>query len=195
MSSFTRHTRTRRLLVLTATTVVGFLFGGTSAALAGQSEVGSGPTAGSYHTSALPGGSYPKRSASHGGARVDERGTFQGYREDQGRGSRLQFLTEFREAGTDSDVRGAYNQSDWYVNGNRCYISSYDSPGVNCSSGWWYDAQEQTDRKKSNSYVAYDVWWYLDPTGSSGRASIKGCLDVAYQSDKCTSSILRGSSY
>jgi hypothetical protein len=192
-----------RRLATIALAVLGFVAGAAGAAWAGASagagtapsgaESGSGTPRG---INVLPGGAWTEQSAANGSSTVYQKGTFQGYREDQNRGSRLQAAVQFKEVGSKSDIRGAFAEVQWWSHSNNCYITSYSSPGISCSTGWWLSGSPvQTDRTVSDSYVSWDMWWNLDPAGSSGRGQFKGCLDVAFGFDTCTASVLRGSDY
>jgi hypothetical protein len=178
----------------------GIVFGAAGASwAAGAAGDGPGgvPTEPRVSAQLLPGGPWPEHSYTHYTSTVYQRGTFQGYREDQNRGSRIQSEVAFKEVGFKSDVHGAYMAVAWYSNANRCYVTSYSSAGgsISCSQGWWGDGTYETGRTISDSYVYWEVWNALDPAGDSGRGSFRGCLDISLATDKCTASILRGSVY
>jgi hypothetical protein len=196
-------TRVGRRLGAVAVVAIGLVVGAASTSWAAEA-IGAGgggaPAEPGFSIQTLPGGPWPEHWYTHYTSTVYQKGTFQGYREDQNRGSRIQSEVAFKEVGFKSDVRGAYMAINWYANTNRCYYSAYDVSsgipvGVNCSTGWWGDGYYETQRTTSDSYWYWEVWNPVDPLASSGRGSFKGCLDIAAATDKCTASILRGAAY
>src|SRR4051794_22210856 len=95
---------------------------------------------------ALPGGPWASQSspltASYCGnscyTAAAAYGTFQGYREDQGRGSRIQNSSFHREPTHISGAHGAFVNHHWYSDGDYCYLTSFSDSGasVSCQSGW-----------------------------------------------------------
>ncbi|GMA23415.1 hypothetical protein GCM10025864_11740 [Luteimicrobium album] len=124
-------------------------------------------------------------------------GTWQGTREDQGRGSRIQDWSADKTRSTYD--RGGYTRENWYWNGSYCYVSSFSSAGAgaSCVSGWHPDGH--TNSGSNNSTTTWQYWedWIgLDPEGNSGRAKIQTCFNVKAAPDSCSSTYyLRGSEY
>ncbi len=153
-------------------------------------------TAGSetYSTSSLPGGSWPEQHTSAAGSTVYFDGYYRGVVEDKSRGTRQEAQVWVREPGGDpSQERGVYGRADWYATKENCYPTSFNS--ASCSTAWkWVDSGE-TGRENSSTYQYWYLWDEVQPTYVSGRGAFKGCIDIKYKFDKCTATILRGSSY
>lgn len=151
---------------------------------------------------ALPGGPWASSSspltASTGGQTVAAAyGTWQGYREDQNRGSRIQDYSLHRQPQSSGD-RGAFVNHHWYTDGYNCYVSSFSDAGasVNCQNGWHDTGSEtRTGNTTSTSWQGWETWKAVDATASSMRAQEFTCQDVAYASDPCSAKLLRGANY
>lgn len=152
---------------------------------------------------ALPGGPWASSSApltayTSGFPAAAAYGTFQGYREDQGRGSRIQNAAWFREPIHVQTAHGAFVNHHWYTNGAFCYVSSLSSSSasVACTSGWHDTGNEnRTGTNSTTSWRYQETWKAVDPTANSMRARIFTCDDIPWQSDPCSPSIVRGASY
>lgn len=123
-------------------------------------------------------------------------GTWQGVREDQGRGTRMQDWSAHRDP-ANTNERGAYVPHHWWFNKNSCYITSFSDSGgsIGCSEGWWKTGTTETPRAKL-SWAYYETWKGLDPAGSSGRGQMYVCHDYAWATDPCSSGYyLRGNDY
>ncbi|MFD0207167.1 MULTISPECIES: hypothetical protein [Saccharothrix] len=121
-------------------------------------------------------------------------GTWQGYREDQNRGSRMQDWMQYRDP-ANSDSNGAYVDHDWYFNSNQCYVSSYSTSGggIACSQGWWgAGSYDSMDRAGDSNWKYWEAWRAIDPTGTSGRGAMRACVDFSWATDPCSAAILRG---
>lgn len=193
-------TRGGRRLATIALAVCGLVAGAAGAAWAGESvSNGTGAAPGGSPTRStvnLPGGTWTEQCYQHETSTACHRGTFQGYREDQNRGSRLQASVGFKEVGWKSDVRGAFAEVQWWSHSNNCYTVNFADPTIACSVGWWRSGfPSRTGNTVSDTYVFWDMWWNLDPGGSSGRGQFYACLDIAWGFDKCTAYVLRGSDY
>lgn len=126
-------------------------------------------------------------------------GAWQGYREDQGRGSRVQDVSYHRQPVPDSySSRGAYVHTSWYTNGAYCYVSSWSDSGssVACSSGWHGNGSTDTGSTKSRYWQAWESWNRADPTAESGRGQMQVCEDLVDWPNNCsTAYFIRGSHY
>lgn len=152
---------------------------------------------GSLSAWAFPGTGWGTLIASHNGAHTGEaKGQFQGYREDMGRGSRVENLSYHRQPKLAE--RGAYVAAQWYHNGNHCYLSSANEAGgsIACQNGW--DSTGDTDYSvttTSSSWQRHWQWWSIDATSGSARAKLWVCEDVALRTDRCSSPVIRGAKY
>lgn len=147
---------------------------------------------------ALPGGQWGSgTSPLHYGTISEAWGVWQGYREDQNRGSRIQDWSAHRSPSGPSADRGAYVKTDWWFNTNRCYLTSFSEAGgsIACSQGWWKTGQSTTGRTESQSWQYYDSWSPIDMGGESGKGAMFACYDRAWAPDSCSSFIARGTSY
>lgn len=152
---------------------------------------------------ALPGGPWASASApltayESGKPAAAAYGTFQGYREDQGRGSRIQNASWHREPVHVYSAHGAFVNHHWYTNGAYCYLSSLStsSASVACNNGWHDTGRENRTATNSTVYWRYqETWQGIDATADSMRARIFTCDDIPWQSDPCSPSIYRGASY
>lgn len=152
---------------------------------------------------ALPGGPWasytaPLTAYTAGVPAAAAFGTFQGYREDQGRGSRVQNGSYHREPVHIYSAHGAFVNHHWYTNGAYCYVSSLStqSASVACQTGWHDTGQEnRTGNNSTPSWQYWETWRPADPTANSMRARIFTCDDIPWQSDPCSPSIIRGASY
>lgn len=127
-------------------------------------------------------------------------GVWQGYREDQGRGSRVQDASWHRmpQLDTEYNDRGSYVHHDWYTNGGYCYVSSYSDAGagVNCQNGWHPAGSTNTGSTQSKSWQYWETWDGADPTANSGRGKMRVCENLVAWPDNCsTSYFIRGSHY
>lgn len=148
----------------------------------------------------LPGGNWSTKTESYPGTTVEFRGQpgFRGVVEDRNLGTRLESYVQIRQIGSNSDVRGVYYDREWWRHGEHCYITSFDSPGIGCSTGWTRAVGPGTypdPRYTSSSWGYYYTWWNLDPAGNSGRLRIRGGIDVKFAYDQHTSWVLRGANY
>lgn len=188
----------------------GLLTGFAQSALAGDETSKFGKPGQAYAAEApgateasgeLPGGPWPAQCddwTNGDTVRWCNDGEFFGIEEGDDRGTRLELEIGLKEPGGAPGENGTYGQSDWYRNGTNCYVSSFSDAGggVSCIEGWAKVDDVQTDRENDgDKYHWWDMWWPLDPLGSSGRASIKSCLDIDLDKDDCTASILRGRDY
>ena len=155
---------------------------------------------------ALPGGPWASSSSpllvKGGGGYQDGAayGTWQGLREDQGRGSRVQNSSFHRHLHDDvgGGDTGTYLRIEWSANKNNCYVTSWSSAGatIGCSSGWWGTGSTNTGSTKSASWQYWEEWKSLDPAGSSMRSVIKVCENINAWPDICSSAyFLRGADY
>lgn len=154
---------------------------------------------------ALPGGSWasPSSPASlvvNGNWKLGEAyGTFQGVREDQGRGTRIQSASAHRHILDDpgGGDAGTYVKNTWYSNSNNCYVTSFSETGggVGCSTGWWDDGYKDTKSTKSSSWQYWETWKQLDPKGSSMRDKLQVCENMRLWPDSCSTYYLRGADY
>lgn len=126
-------------------------------------------------------------------------GTWQGYREDQGRGSRIQDWSASRAvSGYNGGDRGTYTQHSWYWDGTFCYLNSFSESGagVGCMSGWHGDGSSNSGSNNTSTWKYWETWKGINPSGNSGRGMMKTCWNVAYAPDSCSSAyFLRGTSY
>jgi hypothetical protein len=126
-------------------------------------------------------------------------GNWQGYREDQGRGSRIQDWSASRAvSGYNGGDRGAFTQHTWYSNGNYCYVNSFSNAGggVACQTGWHKKGSNNSGSNASSSWKYWETWGGVDPTGNSGRGQMKTCWNVVSAPDSCAGgSYLRGAKY
>src|SRR5690349_18478811 len=159
---------------------------------------------GAAQAHALPGGNWASstsplyvNSSGYGGTVSAAYGTFQGYREDQNRGSRIQDWSAHRDPNGNTSERGAYVNHAWYFDGNNCYVTSLSDSGgsIGCSTGWWSQGTTHTPDTESKSWQYYETWHVIDPTGSSGRAGMSACFDRVLASDYCSGTIYRGANY
>ena len=124
-------------------------------------------------------------------------GQWQGTREDQGRGSRIQDWSASKTRSTYD--RGGYTKHSWYWDGSYCYVSSFSESGgsVACTSGWHADGSANSGSNNSTTTWAYwETWQGLDPEGNSGRGKMQTCFNVVAAPDSCSGAyFLRGSSY
>lgn len=172
-----------------------FVVGGAGAAAA--VGVGAGVA------QALPGGPWASRSApllvNYAGWKpaAYSYGVWQGVREDQGRGSRIQDWSASKTRQTYN--RGGYTKHSWYWNGSYCYVSSFSSSGasVGCGSGWHGDGSTNSGSNNSTTTWKYwETWKRLDPEGESGRGKMQTCFNVVWAPDTCSGAyFLRGSKY
>lgn len=126
-------------------------------------------------------------------------GVWQGYREDQGRGSRIQDSSASRAvSGYDGGDRGAYTKHSWYWNGSYCYVNTFSNSGsgIGCTAGWHSGGSADSGSNNTASYQFWETWAGVDPNADSGRGQMKTCWNVAHAPDTCSSgSYLRGSHY
>jgi hypothetical protein len=152
---------------------------------------------------ALPGGPWASSSSPlkvvGGGSRVDgaSYGYWQGYREDQGRGSRVQNGSYHRHILDDvgGGDGGTYVKNSWYANKNHCYVSSWSDSGgsIGCSSGWWGIGKTQTGTTKSASWQYWEAWKGADVEANSMRDKIQTCENINLWPDICSAAyFLRG---
>ena len=156
---------------------------------------------------ALPGGQWASRTApatakAYTYTAAAAYGTWQGYRNDQGRGDRMQGSSYHRDPARYNGGPGAYVQYNWYWNGADCYVSSFsvskDGAGIgrSCDDGRWSgDGKTETGRTQSTNWQYWETWKNLNPKASSGRAQIRTCFDFTLQTDPCSGSYLRGANY
>ncbi len=126
-------------------------------------------------------------------------GSFQGVREDQGRGSRIQNASSHRHLRNDlgGGDAGTYVKNTWYANKTDCYVTSFSNSGgsIGCSTGWWGDGYNDTGSTKSSSWHYWETWKQLDARGSSMRDKIQVCENISLWPDFCSSYYLRGADY
>lgn len=123
-------------------------------------------------------------------------GKWQGYREDQGRGSRVQDWSAGKTRNTYN--RGVYTRHNWYWNGSYCYVSSFSDSGggVSCASGWHADGATNSKSNNTKSWKYYETWYSADPQADSARGKMRACFNVKYSPDPCSSAyFLRGAKY
>lgn len=162
-------------------------------------------TAGS--ATALPGGPWASRSVpatavTYAYIGAAGYGTWQGVRNDQGRGDRMQGASSHRDPSGYNGGPGAYVRYNWFWNGTDCYVSSFSvskaSVGIgrSCDDGRWSGAgKTETGRTQSKTWQYWETWKNLSPKASSGRAQIRTCYDFTLQTDPCSGSYLRGANY
>jgi hypothetical protein len=126
-------------------------------------------------------------------------GTWQGYREDQGRGSRIQDWSASRAvSGYNGGDRGAYTKHSWYWDGSFCYVASFSDAGgsIGCSSGWHADGSNNSGSNASSTWKYWETWKGVSPEGNSGRGKMQTCWNVVSAPDTCSGPyFLRGSKY
>lgn len=151
---------------------------------------------------ALPGGKWASAKKplnnSYRGVKVgSSHGNWQGYREDQGRGSRVQNSTYRKLTGrAEIKSRGTYVKHEWYFNANRCYVTSFKSAGIGCGTGWWESGHTNTSSTKSKKWKYAQTWRRIDPKGESARGKMHTCEDLVFWPNNCSKAyFLRGSSY
>lgn len=123
-------------------------------------------------------------------------GIWQGVRDDQGRGDRLQDWSASKTRQTYN--RGTYTKHSWYWNGSYCYLASFSEAGVSigCGSGWHSAGATNSRSNNSTTWKYWETWKGLSATGNSGRAKLQTCFNVKAAPDTCSSgSFLRGSRY
>lgn len=155
--------------------------------------------------SAFPGGPWASSSAPLKNYYYDQYtgaayGVWQGYRENQDRGSRVQDGSYHRYPNPDTKYsdRGSYVHTTWYTNGSYCYLSSFSNSGgsVACSSGWHGSGSVDTGSTKSKSWQYWESWDRADPTANSGRGKMQVCEDLVSWPNNCsTAYFVRGAHY
>lgn len=122
-------------------------------------------------------------------------GTWQGVREDQNRGSRVQDWSATKTRVTNH--RGTYVHHNWFANTNNCYMTSFESPGFACSTGWFGSGSGNSGSNNSTTtWMYWENWDALDPKGSSARGQMSLCVNTISAPDPCsTVSYIRGSDY
>lgn len=123
-------------------------------------------------------------------------GTWQGYREDEGRGSRVQDSSAAKTRNTYE--AGMYTKHTWYWDGSYCYISSYSNGGVSaaCTTGWHQDGTTNSVSNNTTTYKYSETWYSADPEALSARGKMQACFNVKLAPDKCSKNyFVRGSEY
>ncbi len=171
-------------------------------AVAGLGSMAGFLSAGALPAAALPGGPWASSgsplSVNYAGWKPAGYvyGSWQGYREDEGRGSRVQDWSAGKTRSTYD--AGTYTKHSWYWNGSYCYVSSWSDSGggASCTSGWHADGSTNSVSNNTTSWKYYETWYGADPAADSARGKMQACFNVKFAPDSCSSAyLLRGSKY